>query len=156
MKDREKDVQGRAKERASFARQPLVVRHSEQESELGDFGERLQRLEEMTNAMRSPARPAPENKQSTRLDGKALVALGAIMLSIAGYVIQDARNTSRQDTDMEATKIRLTNLEKIAATNTESRIRSEVELSELRRGQAEIKDMLRAHEDDITKVLHKK
>lgn len=156
MKGREKDVQGWAKERASFAKQPLVVRHSEQESELDDFGEQLQRLEEMTNAMRVSARPAPENRQFTRLDGKALVALGAIMLSIAGYVIQDARNTSRQDTDMEATKIRLTNLEKIAATNTESRIRNEVELGELRQGQAEIKDMLRAHEDETTKVLRKR
>ncbi len=145
MKDWNRDVQGRAKERANFAKQPLVVRHSEQESQLDDLGERLARLEEMTNATRTSVKAASDNVQATRLDGKALVALGAIMLSIAGYVIQDARNTAREDAEIAATVLRVSNLEKIAAANTEARVRSEVELDELRQGQAEIKDLLRTH-----------
>lgn len=152
MKDWNRDVQGRAKERANFAKQPLVVRHSEQESQLDDLGERLARLEEMTNATRTSVKAASDNVQATRLDGKALVALGAIMLSIAGYVIQDARNTAREDAEIAATVLRVSNLEKIAAANTEARVRSEVELDELRQGQAEIKDLLRAPQ--LEKVTH--
>ena len=40
--------------------------------------------------------------------------------------------------------VRVMSLEKITATNTEARVRSEVELDELRQGQAEIKELLRA------------
>jgi hypothetical protein len=54
------------------------------------------------------------------------VALAAVALSITGYVVQDARNSSRQDTEIEATKARVQRLEQIATTNTEARIRTEV------------------------------
>jgi|SRR5579871_1139111 soluble cytochrome b562 len=82
-----------------------------------------------------------------KFDSRTLVALGAVALSISGYVIQDARNTARQDADIEATKARVVRLEQIATTNTEGRIRTEAELEELRQGQAEIKTMIQAHDD---------
>lgn len=81
-----------------------------------------------------------------KFDSRTLVALGAIALSISGYVVQDARNTARQDSEIEATKARVVRLEQIAATNTEGRIRSEEELTKLREGQAEIKTMIQAHD----------
>jgi hypothetical protein len=58
-------------------------------------------------------------------------------------VIQDTRNGARQDSEIEA-------------TNTEARIRSEVQLGELRDGQAEIKATLRAHDSATTKIVPRK
>jgi hypothetical protein len=58
----------------------------------------------------------------------------------------DARNSARQDTEIEATKARVVRLEQIAATNTEGRIRTEVQLVGLRDGQAEIKAPIQAHD----------
>ncbi len=81
-----------------------------------------------------------------RVDSRAMIALGAIALSITGYVIQEARTTARQDSEIEATKARMMRLEQIAATNTESRIRTEVQLGELRDGQAEIKMLIQARD----------
>jgi hypothetical protein len=60
-------------------------------------------------------------------------------------VIQEARNTARQDSEIETTKARVVRLEQISAANTEGRIRMEVQLGELRDGQAEIKAMIEAH-----------
>jgi hypothetical protein len=60
--------------------------------------------------------------------------------------IQDARNSARQDAEIEATKSRVLRLEQIAAINTEGRIKTEVQLSELKDGQAEIKAILQAHD----------
>jgi hypothetical protein len=62
-------------------------------------------------------------------------------------VYPDARNSARQDTEIEATKARVMRLEQIAATNTEGRIRTEVQLGELRDGQAEIKALIQAHDE---------
>jgi len=87
-----------------------------------------------------------KEQRPLKFDSRTLIALGAIALSITGYVIQDARNTARQDSELEATKARVVRLEQIAATNTEGRIRMEVELGELREGQAEIKNMIEAHD----------
>jgi heme oxygenase len=81
-----------------------------------------------------------------------LIALGAIALSITGYVIQEARNTARQDSEIEATKARVVHLEQIAATNTEARIRTEVQLGELRDGQLEIKALIQAHDSASKKA----
>ena len=81
-----------------------------------------------------------------KFDSRTLIAMAAVALSIAGYVIQDARNTSRQDAEIEATKARVVRLEQIAATNTEARIRTEVQLGELRDGQNEIKSLIQAHD----------
>lgn len=97
-----------------------------------------------------------EQSKSSRLDLKSLVAMAAIAVSIAGYVIQDARNSSRLDSELEAAKARLTNLERIAATNTEARVRSEVELNALRQGQAEIKELLLEHESHTAKLMRKR
>ena len=81
-----------------------------------------------------------------RFDGRTLVAIGAIALSLTGYVLQDARNTSTRDAEIETTKARVMNLEGTEATNTEGRIRIEVQLGELREGQAEIKRTIEQHE----------
>lgn len=81
-----------------------------------------------------------------KFDSRTLIAMAAVALSIAGYVIQDARNISRQDAEIESTKARVVRLEQIAATNTEARIRTEVQLGELRDGQNEIKSLIQAHD----------
>ncbi len=87
-----------------------------------------------------------KDQRLLKFDSRTLIALGAIALSITGYVVQDARNTARQDSEIDATKARVVRLEQIAATNTEGRIRSEEELTKLREGQAEIKVMIQAHD----------
>ena len=66
--------------------------------------------------------------------------------------IQDARNTARQDSELEATKARVQRLEQIATTNTEARIRTEVQLGELRDGQNEIKSLIQAHDSASRKT----
>ncbi len=89
---------------------------------------------------------AVKEQRLLKFDSRTLIAMGAIALSIAGFVVQDARNTARQDSDLESTKARVLRLEQIAATNTEGRIRTEVQLGELREGQNEIKAMIQAHD----------
>jgi soluble cytochrome b562 len=112
----------------------------------------LDRLEEMQEAAQSLDESwnrkleAVKEQRLLKFDSRTLIALSAIALSIAGYVIQDARNTARQDAELESTKARVLRLEQIAATNTEGRIRTEVQLGELREGQNEIKAMIQAHE----------
>jgi hypothetical protein len=68
------------------------------------------------------------------------------LASLRAAVVPDARNSARLDSEIEATKARVMRLEQIAATNTEGRIRTEVQLGELRDGQAEIKAMIQAHD----------
>ena len=121
----------------------------------------LDRLEEMQEVAQSldeswnrEARGVKEQRL-LKFDSRTLIALGAIVLSIAGYVIQDARNTARQDAELESTKARVLRLEQIAAANTEGRIRTEVQLGELREGQNEIKAMIQAH-DSASKKNGKK
>ena len=89
---------------------------------------------------------AVKEQRLLKFDSRTLIAFGAIVLSVAGYVIQDARSIARQDSEIEATKARVVRLEQIAATNTEGRIRTEVQLGELREGQNEIKAMIQAHD----------
>jgi hypothetical protein len=84
-----------------------------------------------------------KDQRLVKFDSRALIALLAIALSVTGYAIQEARNTARQDSEIESTKARVVRLEQIAATNTEGRIRTEVQLGELREGQAEIKTLIR-------------
>jgi len=96
---------------------------------------------------------AVKEQRLLKFDSRTLIALMAIALSVAGYVIQDARNTAKQDSELEATKARVQRLEQIAATNTESRIRTEVQLGELREGQAEIKSLIQAHDNASKKAL---
>jgi alkylhydroperoxidase family enzyme len=119
----------------------------------------LDRLTEMQNAASSLVEDwdqkleAVKDQRLVKFDSRALVALAAVALSVAGYVIQEARNTARQDSEIEATTARVMRLEQIAATNTEARIRTEVQLGELRDGQAEIKALIQTHEGASKKVL---
>ena len=85
---------------------------------------------------------AVKEQRLLKFDSRALIAMGALALSISGYVIQDARNSARQDSELAATEARVQRLEQIAATTTEARIRTEVQLGELREGQNEIKALL--------------
>jgi len=96
---------------------------------------------------------AVRDQRLAKFDSRALIALAAVALSVAGYVIQEARNTARQDSEIEATTARVMRLEQIAATNTEARIRTEVQLAELRDGQAEIKALIQIHESGSKKGL---
>jgi hypothetical protein len=155
MKIGEHEVPNRPRQRPGVGRQPLVVRHAEENDQMDGVLERLARLETTAEPSVGTREPADERRLA-RLDARTIAAVAAILLSIAGYVIQDARNTSRQDAEIESAKARLVNLERIAATNTEARVRSEVELEELRQGQAEIKDLLRAHENETKAILHQK
>ncbi len=89
---------------------------------------------------------AVREQKLLKFDSRTLIAMGALALSLIAYVIQDARNTARQDSEIEATKTRVMRLEQIATTNTEARIRTEVQLSELQGGQNEIKNLIQAHD----------
>ena len=89
--------------------------------------------------------------QTKLLPDEMTSSYNAIAGQISGYgthfyVYPDARSTARQDSEIEATKARVMRLEQIAATNTESRIRTEVQLTELREGQNEIKAMIQEHD----------
>ena len=112
----------------------------------------LDKLEEMQGFARSLEESwnrkleAVKEQRLLKFDSRTLIALGAIVLSISGYVIEDARNSARQDSELESTKARVLRLEQIAATNTEGRIRTEVQLGELREGQNEIKAMIQAQD----------
>jgi soluble cytochrome b562 len=85
---------------------------------------------------------AVKEQRLLKFDSRALIAMGALALSIGAYVVQDARNSARQDSEIAAMQARVQRLEQIAATTTEARIRTEVQLGELRDGQNDIKAML--------------
>lgn len=156
MKDWDKDASNGLKQRATSAQRALVVRNEGDDRHLDDVVERLERLESAERRLGLRATNSERRKTTATFDLRTMIAIAAILLSMTGYVVEDARNTSRQDAEIEATKVRVTNLEKIANANTEARIRTEVELGELKQGQNEIKQMLRAHDDQTLRVLHKK
>lgn len=81
---------------------------------------------------------------------------GGYTVGSATSGIQDARNNARQDSEIEATKARVQRLEQIATTNTEARIRTEVQLGELRDGQNEIKALIQAHDSASRRVGQRK
>ena len=110
----------------------------------------------LQESLREELQKNREQSKLLRFDGRTLVAIGAIALSLTGYVLQDARNTTKRDADIEATKARLTTLEGIATANTEGRIKSEVELGQLREGQEEIKALIEAHDRLSKKALEQK
>ncbi len=122
---------------------------------LGKLAE-VQSLAESLDDSWSRKLEAVRDQRLLRFDTRTLVALGAIALSISGYVIQDARNIARQDSEIESTKARVVRLEQIAATNTEARIRTEVQLGEIKDGQAEIKALLEAHDSASRKTSPRK
>jgi hypothetical protein len=138
----------RQRHRVIGERAAPVVSYSAKDFQL----EVLDRLAEMQNLAQSlevtwgKKLEAVKEQRLLKFDSRTLIALAAVALSIGGYVIEDARNTSRQDAEIEATKARVQRLEQIATTNTEARIRTEVELGELRDGQNEIKTLIQAHD----------
>lgn len=137
----------RLRQRGSAEKTP-VVPYSAKEFQLEVLGKlaEAQSLAESLEERWNRKLEALREQRLLKFDTRTLIALGAIALSITGYVIQDARNTARQDTEIETTKARLVRLEQIAATNTEGRIRTEVQLGELKDGQAEIKALIQAHD----------
>jgi hypothetical protein len=143
MSDWQAENPNRTRQRVSAAKQPLVVRHIDERLQLDEVLAKLVHLEEMAESARSSK---AAERQALKLDARTIVAICAVLFSVAGYLVQDARNTSRQDAEIEATTVRVTNLEKIASINTEARVRTEVQLDELRQGQAEIKELLRGRE----------
>ena len=111
--------------------------------------DRLQEMQSFSEALQitwERKLEAVKEQRLVKFDSRTLIALGALALSIAGYVIQSAGNGARQDSEIEATKARVQRLEQIAATNTEARIRTEVELGQLHDGQNEIKELIEAHD----------
>ena len=138
----------RQRHRENCERPIPSVQHTAKDFQL----EVLDRLEEMQGFAESLESSwnrkleAVKEQRLLKFDSRSLIALAAIALSIGGYVIEDARSTSRQDAEIEATKARVQRLEQIATTNTEARIRTEVQLGELRDGQNEIKELIRAHD----------
>ena len=140
--------------RAGVERPALAAPYTAKDFQL----EVLDRLEEMQSFAEALEESwtrkleAVKEQRLLKFDSRTVIALAAIALSVAGYVIQDARNTSRQDTELEATKARVMRLEQIAATNTEARIRMEVQLGGLRDGQNEIKALIEAHDSASRKA----
>jgi hypothetical protein len=113
---------------------------------LGQLTEMQALTESLSEYITNELKRRGEESKLLRFDGRTLVAIGAIALSMTGYVLQDARNTTRRDAEIESAKARLTNLERESATNTEGRIRTEVELGELRDGQAQVKATTQPHD----------
>src|SRR5271156_1848087 len=118
---------------AGGSRQVRTAPYTAKDFQLDVLGQ-LAELQELTEGLReSLAREQKKNQESNSLlkfDGRTLVAIGAIVLSLTGYFLQDARNSSKRDEEIETTKTRVVDLERIAAINTEGRIRSEVQLGE--------------------------
>ena len=98
---------------------------------------------------------AVKEQRLLKFDSRTLIALGAIVLSIAGYVIQDARNTARQDAETRVYKSAGAAIGADCGSEYRGRIRTEVQLGELREGQNEIKAMIQAH-DSASKKNGKK
>ena len=146
----------RQRHRTGVEKPALAVPYTAKDFQLEVLG-KLSEMQDMAGLLEKSWRDEIKGVREQRLlkfDSRTLVALGAVALSISGYVIQDARNTARQDSEIEATKARVVRLEQIAATNTEGRIRTEAELEELREGQAEIKAMIQAH-DSASRRAHR-
>ena len=144
----------RQRHRVIAERAAPVVSYSAKDFQL----EVLDRLAEMQSLAQSlevtwdKKLEAVKEQRLLKFDSRTLIALAAVALSIGGYVIEDARSTSRQDAEIEATKARVQRLEQIATTNTEARIRTEVQLGELRDGQNEIKTLIQAHDSASKKA----
>jgi len=123
---------------------------------LGKLTEMQETTEFLAESWRKELKAIKEPGPLAKFDSRTLVALAAIALSITGYVIQDARNISRQDAEIETAKARIASLEQLTAANTEARVRNEVELKALQEGQGEIKQLLMRHERETSSLLGRK
>ena len=142
------DTLARQRHRVAGERAAPVVPYTAKDFQL-EVLDRLEEVQELAQSLDvswSKKLDAVKEQRLMKFDSRTLVAIGALALSIAAYVLQDARNSARQDSEIEATKARVVRLEQIAATNTEARIRTEVQLGELRDGQNEIKALIEAHD----------
>lgn len=151
-------IAGRTRHRAGLDKAGPVVQYTAKDFQLEVLGKlgAMQSLAESLEESWNNKLEAVREQRLVKFDSRTVLALGAIALSLAGYVIQDARNSARQDSEIEATKARVVRLEQIAATNTEARIRTEVQLGELRDGQNEIKAMIQAHDASSKKAPPRK
>ena len=123
---------------------------------LSQLAEMQAMTDALDQALRNELHAKREQSNLLRFDGRTLVALGAIALSITGYALQDARNSSRRDAEIETTKARVTNVELIEAANTEERIKAQVQIVDLRDGQAEIKALIQEYENESKRATPKK
>jgi hypothetical protein len=146
---------GRQRLTAGETKTTRVVPYTAKDFQLEVLGH-LAEMEALTESLRETVsnelKRRHEESRLLRFDGRTLVAIGAIALSMTGYVLQDARNSTKRDAEIESAAARLTSLERTAAVNTEGRIRTEVELGELREGQAEIKALIQDHESTRKKA----
>jgi len=151
------NISSRLRNRAGTERPVQVSQYTAKDFQLEvlDRLEEMQHFAEVLEESWNKKLEAVREQKMVRFDSRTLIALAAVVLSVTGYVIQDARNSSKQDTEMEATKARVLRLEQIATTNTEARIRTEVQLGELRDGQNEIKAMIQAHDTGSRKSAKK-
>jgi len=143
----------RPRQRTATGKQQLVVRGAPDDLQPEVLG-KLTHLERSLASVESELQ-AIKSRDSKRWDARTLVTLAAIALSITGYVIQDARSSSRQEAEIEMMRVRIVNLEGIATANTEARIRTEVELKGLREGQEEIKRLLQQHDTHTQGLLQR-
>jgi len=143
----EDDVLNKQRSRPGAGKQP-AAQYTAKDFQLEVLGklEETQTCVDSLQALWRNESNAKKEERLLRFDGRTLVAIGAIALSLTGYVLQDARSKSKQDTEIETSKARITRLEQIAETNTEGRIRMEVELGGLRNGQEDIKRMINARD----------
>jgi hypothetical protein len=152
------ELSGIVRAAGSGARQARGVPYTSKDFQLEVLGQ-LAEMHEMIEVLRESVanERGRTEEQGKRLpfDGRTLVAIAAIALSLTGYVLQDARNSSTRDSDIGTTKARVVNLERITEANTEGRIRSEVQLGELREGQGELKRMIEQH-DGTSKPITKR
>ena len=155
MSNVEDGLLNRPRQRVGAGKQPLVARHRDQDSQL-EMLDKLTQLEASLALVKNDLRAVKNRGEARKFDARTIVALCAIALSLAGFVVQEARNSSRQDAEIEMTKARVGNLEKIAAANTEARIRSEVEFKALREGQEEIKRMLEQHDSQTRTTVQRR
>ena len=141
----EDTFQSRQRHRGSVEK-PAPMQYTAKDFQLEVLGKlaEVQSLGESLEEAWDQKLEAVKDQRLVKFDSRALIALGAIALSVTGYVIQEARNAARQDSEIETTKARVVRLEQIAAINTEARIKTEVQLGELREGQTEIKTLIQS------------
>ena len=143
------EVPGGIRAESGGAKQARTGPYTSKDFQLEVLGQ-LAEVHEITEALReaiaSELGRSQEQRKRLPFDGRTLVAVGALALSITGYILQDARNTSKRDAEIETTRARVARVEETDALNTEGRVRTEVELRELRDGQAEIKHIIAPHE----------
>lgn len=141
------EVPGKARLRSGAGRPPPVVEYTNKDFQLEVLG-KLAETQELTKALLESMgnEGRAKSEKLLRFDGRTLVAVGAIALSLTGYILQDARSKTKRDAEIEITKERVTQLERSSETNTEGRIRTEVQLLELREGQVEVKNMVKTQE----------